>query len=133
MVTRVDENEIMFSEIYRWGEPLDANFARVLADNLSRHLGTDRIVAFPWFDATRLDYALRVSVFRFEADEHGVARLLARWLVAEPISDKVLHSGESDLRHESAGDSPDAAVTALSATVAQLSREIAESIERLRR
>lgn len=133
IVTRIGENEIILSEVHRWGEPLDANFSRVLADNLSRRLRTNRIVAFPWFDATALDYAVRVSVLRFETDERGTARLLARWRVAAPTTDKTLHSDESDIRQEATDGSPDAAVSALSFTVEKLATEIARSMEEMKR
>lgn len=132
MVTRIGENEITLSEVHRWGEPLDANFSRVLADNLSRQLHTNRVAAFPWFDATALDYAVRVSVLRFEADERGAVRLLARWLVADPTTDKTLHSDESDIRQEATDGSPDAAVSAMSAAVEKLATEIAQAVEEIK-
>jgi uncharacterized lipoprotein YmbA len=130
IVTRVSQNEIMLSEGYRWGEPLDTNFSRVLAENLSNLLGTDRIVMFPWFNNAELDFAVRITVLRFETSEDGTARLLARWRVVSPQSDEVVFSAESDLREQTADGSPDAAVAALSGTVAKLAREIADAIEK---
>lgn len=132
IVTRVGTNEIELSEIHRWGEPLDLNFTRVLAQNLTSLLATEQILFFPWYGGAQLNYAIQVGVTQFQVDTRGEARLLARWKIVDPVNDKVRRSEESDLTETAADSSPDAAVAALSRLVEKLSREIAAAIEELK-
>src|ERR671924_270261 len=61
IVTRTGPYEIKLAEFDRWAEALDANFTRVLADNLSLLLPTARVVMSPWPRATPLDYQVTVD------------------------------------------------------------------------
>jgi hypothetical protein len=47
MVTRTAPNRIDLSENDRWAEPLEANFARTLSQNLSSLLQTERLMFYP--------------------------------------------------------------------------------------
>jgi len=132
LVTRSGPNEIELSENYYWGEPLDLNFTRVLAQNLTSLLATEQILFFPWYGGAQLNYAIQVSVTQFQVDTHGEARLVARWKIVDAVGDKVRRSEESDLTETAADSSPDAAVAALSRLVEKLSREIAAAIEELK-
>jgi hypothetical protein len=133
IATRVGPNRVEFSEVARWAEPLDASFGRVVAENLSRLLGSDRIVMYPWFDATRPDYTVQIDVLRFERGSDGVAELAARWLIKDGTSRALLEDREASLREPVAGTDTEAAVAALSRAVAELSRELASAIRRLPR
>lgn len=132
IVTRIGPNEITLSESYRWGEPLDANFARVLAQNLAALMATDQILFFPWYGGASLNYAIQISVAEFEVDTGGEAHLRARWKIVDPASEKVLRTTQSDWQQAATDSSPDAAVAALSSLVEKLSREIANGLETLR-
>src|SRR5262249_34937429 len=66
MVTRVAPNELAFDEFNRWSEPLKQNFEQVLATNIDRLVGVKRLIPFPWYANTQLDYSITVNVMRFE-------------------------------------------------------------------
>ena len=52
MVRRVAPNELVFDEFNRWSEPLKENFVRVLANDLDRLLGVERMIGYPWYSNT---------------------------------------------------------------------------------
>ncbi len=52
IVTRTSPYELNLAEFDRWAESLDANFARVLADNLSFSFPPARVAVSPWPRAT---------------------------------------------------------------------------------
>ena len=62
IVTRASENRLVLAEFHKWGEPLNTNFARVLAEDLAVLLATERVAVFPWRRAVPVDYQLEVRV-----------------------------------------------------------------------
>lgn len=128
IVTRIGANEISLSEFHRWGAPIEDIFTRVLAQNLSEILGTEQIVLYPWYSTQELDYAVRLDLSQFDVDSDGGGRLIARWRILEPATDKLVRTGLADLREQAADTTPDAAVAALSELVEQLAREIGEGL-----
>ena len=128
IVIRSDQNRLEISQTDRWGEPLEENFARVLSQNLAALLRTDRIIAFPWSRDRKPNYQIEIEVLRFEANSAGDAVLLARWMVIDGGSGKVVSSKESRLTRPAKVKSTDAMTAALSETVGDLSREIADFV-----
>lgn len=128
IVTRIAQNRFEISDTDRWAEPLDENFTRVLAQNLSVLLRTDQIVAFPWPMNKKPNYRVEIEVFRFEANSAREAQLTARWTVIDESGKEPPNVKESRLAQAAKEKSTDAVVAALSETVADLSREIAETV-----
>jgi hypothetical protein len=128
VVTRVSPNRIDMSEYDHWAEPLETNFNRVLGQNLSVLLPIDRLVYFPWESIRSPAYQVEVEVLRFEANATGDVQLSARWVVLETTKKIPPKSGETLLSRQPTAKSTDAAVAALSETLGDLSREIANAI-----
>ena len=82
-VTRISQNRFAVAENDRWAEPLEENFSRVLSQNLSILLQTDRIVAYPWVRSQRPTYQMQVEVLRFEPNAEHVVELWARWSIVD--------------------------------------------------
>jgi len=132
MVTRVAPNRVEFSPTDRWAEPLETNFSHVMVQNLKVLLKTDAVVAYPWFATTRLDYQIPVDVLRFERQDDGSARLLARWTVKDGRGKQLLETRDSDLVEPPATNDIEGSVAAMSAVVGDLSRQIAGAVAELR-
>src|SRR5579864_4175226 len=79
VVTRVGPNRLELSNQDRWAEPLDNNFKQVIAQDLTQSLGTHSITFYPWPGTTRVDYQVRIDVYRFETDPATKANLVAHW------------------------------------------------------
>ena len=96
IVTRVSPNRFVVAENDRWAEPLEENFSRVLARNLSILLQTDRIVAYPWERSQQPTYQIQVEVPRFEPTAEQVVEL---WPGADQSARKLCRPG----RHRQRG------------------------------
>ena len=129
-VTRISQNRFAVAENDRWAEPLDENFSRVLSQNLSILLQTDRIVPYPWLRSQQPTYQVQVEVLRFEPNAEQVVELWARWLILDDAR-KTIGLKESHLTKPMRDKSTEASVAALSEAVADLSRDIANAIHNL--
>ena len=129
-VVRVGVNQVRFSDNERWAEPLERNFARVLAQNLSVLLDTGRIYVFPWFTSLAISHEVKVDVLQFDTDRDGDATLRVRWALRAESSEQVVISKESRFEQPSRGSGPEGAVQALSEAVGQLASEIATAVYR---
>ena len=59
-------NQLALGEFDRWAEPLQDNFARVLAENLARLIPTDQVLLHAWPRSATLDYQVTVDVLHFD-------------------------------------------------------------------
>ena len=129
IVTRRDGVELSLAETHRWAEPLRENFSRVLAENLSILLSTDKISLQPSRNWSDIDYQVLVDVWQFDAGGDGSVTLAATWSIrsaggAELLTLRKSTFGTSAAMNASYADT----VRALSRTVELLSREIAAAI-----
>jgi len=130
LVTRVSQNRFAVAENDRWAEPLEENFSRVLGQNLSILLYTDKIVTYPWEGSQRPAYQVQVEVLRFESNAQQAVELWARWTIMDRDK-KTVAMRESFLTQPAKDNSTEASVAALSEVLGSLSQEIATTIRGL--
>ena len=128
IVTRTGRYKLDVAEFDRWAAPLDAVFSRVLAENLSILLKTDRIYIYPWDTSRSLDYQVPIEIIQLDGNVPGDADLLVRWSLLKEgketrIIQKKFHSGKPI-----AGQGYSGLVTAMSLELVDFSREIADAI-----
>lgn len=128
VATRVGPNQITYSPVARWAEPLHSTVAHVLARTVEAELGAGEVLPFPSFGAARLDYAVEVDVRRFESNGDGAATLAAFWSIRDARSRTVLVTRATSLTEHAASPDTAAAVAALSQTLGGLGREIAAGV-----
>jgi uncharacterized lipoprotein YmbA len=128
IVTRTSRNEIRLAEFDRWAGSLKDGFSRVLAENLSILLPTDRVSLYPWRRSVPIDYQIVVDVSRFDGELGGNAWLIARWTLFGGSDKEVLSMGTSRISEPSGAQGYAALVGAESRALGRLSREIAEAI-----
>lgn len=126
IVTWVNENMLHLADLDQWAAPLQDSLARVLAENLSVLLPTDRAAVFPWPSDTPIDYEVRVEVTRFEGTLGRDCSLIARWSILRR-ADKQTKAGRSN-HTEPAGETYTTLVAAQSRLVGTLSRDIAAAL-----
>lgn len=129
IVTRTSRNALNLSEFHRWAGSLADDFSRVLAENLSILLSTDRVSVYPWRKSVPIEYRVVMDVTRFDGKLGGNAWLIARWTVFSGRKKKVLHMEKSRISEPSGGQGYEAMVAAQSRALAHLSRRIAEVIK----
>ena len=133
IVTRAAQNEIHIGLFHSWGEPLAENFSATLANNLSVLLDTDRLALWPWGrKIEHVDFQIMVDVIEFDGVLGGEAVLSARWYVfsyEEGMKSEEIIPKMSTFTAPMEGDSYEALVAAMSKTLADFSREVAEAIQ----
>jgi hypothetical protein len=129
IVTRISPNEIQLADFDRWGEPLQENFSRVLAENLSMLLATDHVTIFPWTGSPHIDYRVSVAVIRFDGSPGNAVLLNSRWMIIREADKKTLMEKKSTISIPAEGQDFEKLVAAQSRAVADLSREIATAMQ----
>jgi uncharacterized protein len=130
LVTRVSQNRFAVAENDRWAERLEENFSRVLSQNLSILLQTDRIVAYPWERSQQPTYQVQVEVLRFEPNAEQLVELWGRWSIIDGAK-KTSSVRESYLTRPARDKSTEASVAAMSEVVSDLSKDIAAALRAL--
>ena len=128
IVTRLSENQYRLAEYDLWAEPLKDNLLRVLVDNLSRLLGTDRVTIADWPGEGADGYQVAVHVARLDAVPGKTVTLDIRWQIIDPRSKRTLRTAKSVVTEPTREPGFDAVVSAASRAVGAVSREIAVAI-----
>ena len=131
IVTGNTSPELNRASFELWAEPLDSGFTRVLAENLSRLLVTDQVAVFPWPGPMHIAYQVIVDVSQFLGELGGQASLEAYWSVVGKNGQEILARKKSSFTESVGGQDYQALATALSRTIAKLSRDIAATITTL--
>ena len=145
VVSLISRNELEIAEFDLWGEGLDAGIARVIAQNLSVYLENMRVMPFPEVNATTYDHRVPVVIGRFELNTKGEVELHASWSVLDspgsednqPVQKaKIVVAAERGGRLVDGGRDGgrdgvrvEDQVEAMSHALAELSRQIAKSLE----
>jgi uncharacterized lipoprotein YmbA len=129
---RVGPNQLRYIEDDRWAEPIDANVARVLSQDLTARLGTARVLVLPTLQATRRTYDVPLEILHFESTANGNAELEARWGIKDAQTGAILLTTETHVTEPAQGADTAAAVAALSRALDRWSEEIAAAVPRVR-
>lgn len=129
VVTRGSLNQVEIAEFAQWAGPLQENFGRVVAENLSVLLSTDKIGVFPFVRRESIDYFVTIDVTRFDGMPGDKADLRARWSILDSKRKESLYEMHTVVSHPPENDTTEALIAAKSFTVGDLSREIAKAIQ----
>lgn len=131
VMIRTGTNELQLADFVRWAELPEDNMVRVVSENLSVLLHTNRIYPFPWKQSDRMDYQVRIHVIRFDGTPGGTVTLLSRWTLSDGNNKTVLLSRQSDFSESVDKLNYELMASALSRALEHLSREIASSVRAL--
>jgi uncharacterized protein len=132
LVTRSGDNRLQLEEFHQWGGNLARDLTRAMAENLSRLLGSDAVVAAPHTLRMRPDYRVEIEVLRFERAADARVHLTAKWWLQRGADAAPLASPTAALASEPLPEAAafEGTVAAMSAVYGELSRAIAQAIER---
>ena len=116
-------------ESQRWAEPLKSAIPRLLADNIARLMNSDRVSAYPQHASLNADYRLFVDIQRFELSGSTVI-VDALWEIRSAKGAKPL-TGRSKMVEPIGSTDYEAVVAGYSRAMANMSREIAQSLSSL--
>ncbi len=125
IVSRTSANRLTLADSERWAEPLTENVPRVLSEDLSQLLGTDRILLHPWPRTRVIECQISVEFLQFEGGPDGSVTLTARWTVMGKDGALLLPARRSSFRVTASGQGQEATVAAQSQSLFRLAREIA--------
>ncbi len=128
IVTRGSLNKVEIADFSQWAGPLPENFSRVLAENLSVLLSTDKIAIFPFTRQLKIDFSVGVYVTRFDGMPGDKAYLRARWGILGNKRKESFFEKHTITSHPTENDTIEALIAAKSQTVSDLSREIARAM-----
>ena len=131
IVTRKALNELSIDEFHRWGGELKSTLERIMAQNLSRLLDSERIWLYPWSASARVRYQVRLDVLRMDGTLGKQALVRARWEIVEGEGGRTLDSRLSTRVEAVDGPGYRALVAAQSRALADISREIVARLQRL--
>ena len=133
IVTSSNQNKIKMAEFDRWAGSLKDDVPRVLSENLSNLLSTDRIFLYPWRGDVPIDYQIEVEIIRFDGELGRDVLLIARWAIFSGNNRKVLFIKKSSFTESTGAQGYGAMVAAQSRVLGRLSRDIAEAVKGLRK
>jgi len=131
VVIRNSQNEVEIADFASWAGPLQENFSRVLAENLSLWLNTKKVAIFPGSKVPFFDYNVSMNVTRFDGRPGDNAQLRARWVILDKKRKTLLFKEHTVLNQPTENDSIVSLVASQSRLVADFSRQIAETIKDL--
>lgn len=131
IVARNDANRLTVEEFDRWGGSLEANIGWVMAENLSRRIGSDAVVTFPWERAVLPSYQIAIDIRQFDSLAGGEVYLAAQWRIMGEDGRALLAIKRSDIREPFQGDGLEPLIAAQSRALARMSDEIAAAIDEL--
>ncbi|WP_161794880.1 PqiC family protein [Desulfonatronum thioautotrophicum] len=131
IVTRTGENTLDLNEFHRWAEPLRVNITAILVQNLSHLLQTDGIINTSQNFGLPLRFQVGVDVQRFEGELGGEVILSGRWSVFSDDGKQTVVGRGFSFHEQTQSETHEDYVAALSRTIAELSRVIAEELERV--
>lgn len=129
IVTRPSPNTLKMSEFHRWGGSLSSNFLRVLGENLSILLGTERIFYPRQAKAFPIDYRLTLNVKAFEGEIGKEVVLDVDWVVIDQQHEGAVMMQNTVIREPVQRSDYESFVAAQSRALAVLSHRIASAME----
>ena len=128
MVLRTGANEVDVSEKYRWAEPLKSAVPRVIAETLTRELGTQRVLTSRSAAALPVDYRVAIEVQRFDSSLTEGATIDALWTIT-PSAAKggSVRTGRTRVTEPASGD-PATLAAAHSRALDKVGRDIAAAL-----
>ncbi|MHC1725980.1 MAG: membrane integrity-associated transporter subunit PqiC [Syntrophobacteraceae bacterium] len=126
IVTTSGTSELELADFHRWAEPLEQNFSRTLAENLSAQLPESRVVLYPWDRSTAVQCQVKINVLNFSGESSRRALLDTRWTIVK--AGKVIVEKHSVFEQPLKSAEVEELVLAQSRTLADLSKAIAEAI-----
>ncbi len=131
IVTRTGENSLDLNEFHRWAEPLRVNITSILVKNLSHLLQTDRIINASRNHGLPVRFQVDVDVLRFDGVLGGEVILSGRWGIFSDDGEEISVLRSFYFQEQTHSETYTDFVAAMSRTIAELSRVIAEELERI--
>jgi uncharacterized protein len=130
IVVRTSDNTLELNQGDRWGQRLQGDVTRVIAENLRGLLPSDNVFVLPLRRREPVAMTVAVDITSFERDASGNAVLNAYWTVLDGQTEAERAGARARYTEPVEGEGVEAIVAAMNRTLAALSRDIAAGIKR---
>ncbi len=128
IVIRQGPNRVEVSEFHRWASPLQGDFLRVLAQNISLLLPMSQVAVYPWKDQFSPTYLIKLNVEQFGGQFGKHVILDVTWSVSKQKDENNPVVKNSLIKEPVTTEDYEAIAAAKSRAVAVLSQEIVSVI-----
>lgn len=128
LVFQSSPHKMELTDEHVWAGDLEHDFARVLASNLGRRLGTGNTRVYPWTSEEGLRHQVVVDVRQFHGTPDGSAVLEASWRAYQLPESRLVASRSTSLREPLEKDGFEALAAAQSRLVDRLALIIATEL-----
>ncbi|BBD07552.1 PqiC family protein [Desulfovibrio ferrophilus] len=132
IVTRTAQGELHIDEFHRWAGTLESTVLGTLTQNITRQLGSDHVVAYPWTNFIAPDYRVPIDIMRLDGELGGVVTLEATWGVTPSGQRRAAVVRKTEIHEQSTGASYADLVAAHNRALEKLANMIATEIDTLR-
>jgi uncharacterized protein len=130
IVVRTSDNTLELNQGDRWGQRLQGDVTRVIAENLRGLLPSDNVFVLPLRRREPVAMTVAVDITSFERDASDNAVLNAYWTVLDGQTEAERAGARARYTEPVEGEGVEATVAAMNRTLAALSRDIAAGITR---
>lgn len=128
IVTRTGQSELAIAEFDRWGGSLRNDVSRVLIENLSSIFIAGGVTVVPWKQFAPGAYRVPLTITRLDVTPGGSLYLKAQFSIIDKDGKTVAVIKETSISKPVDGTGYNVVVTAISDALAELSREVADSV-----
>jgi len=128
IVTRTGSNELHLAEFDRWAGKIEEDVGRIIAENLTSLLATDRVFSYPLLEEVALDYTVKMDISRFDGELGGEVELIVRWVIFDRQENIVYGVKSTRLTEPARGPDYADMVATQSRLLASFSRQLAKAI-----
>ncbi len=129
IVTLSGGNEVRIAEFDRWSGSYRDEITRVMTENLSALLPSQRVVSYAWGRRVSINRQITVDILRLDGVLGGKVVLKANWAILEENGTKTILVRRSDISEPVNGADYASFVAAQSRALVTLSREIAAAAQ----
>lgn len=126
LVVRRSANRVDVLEQHRWAQPLQAEIARVLAEDLGSRLPAARAVPAFAYAGSQADYRVTLDIEQFDATPGQGVAVQALWSVRQ--AGEAPRSGRSTVREAAQAAGYEALAAAYARALARISDDIAAAL-----
>lgn len=131
IVTREDVNQLVIDEFHRWGGELSSGLKRVMAQDLSFLLNSDRVQVYPWPSRMKVEYQVRFALIRLDGALGKQAVVRARWEILLGEDGREVASDLVSLVEPVEGPGYRELVAAQSRALASVAADISDKLKQL--
>lgn len=128
IATQTANYEIYYAEYYRWAEPLQKGLQLDLSHNLTLLTGVNPVNTFPWVNDDSQTLEIYIIVYNFLERADGIVELDVQWRITGRGGKHTFITGHKVYTQQPVGQDYEELVGAMSATVNQLSLDLARDL-----